>query len=319
MKIITLFKSFLAIGVTATGITSAIVFSNINNITAPFTRVLRKSDYNAIRSAQGVKNINIDYSTLPTSSETVVDLLTTSNPNKSPFMFTVGSQAYANTNLLLNGLNGDWGGTPIDGNTDIYPPSSSLMLDLYDLFYSGENPKLSSIDMSFFSYIDIVSTKNYKEAEELLTYRKHNLGDLYTVNNPTQADSQSWNVLNSKGNLDPTAPDLQPVVRDGAKFIYYPNYDAFYEFRPNNKYDTEYERIYYRRDPKTREFLDATAWINSYSINNMSLPFAREGSLFCAKYNPTISGWEFKSFVAADDFGKNRNATLFDITNFYSE
>lgn len=316
MKIITLFKSFLAIGVTATGITSAVVFSNIDNITAPFTRVLRKSDYDAIRSAQGAKNINIDYATLPTSSETIVDLLTTKNPNKSPFMFTVGSQAYANTNLLLNGVNDDWDN---GGNADIVPPSSSLMLDLYDLFYSGKNAKLSSIDMSFFSYIDIVSTKNYKEAEELLTYRKNNLGDLP----PTNLDgdllgSNVWNVLNSNGNLDPAAPDLQPVVRDGAKFIYYPNYDAFYEFRPNNKHDTEYERIYYRRDAKTREFLDATAWINSYSTNNMGLPFAREGSLFCAKYNPSMSAWEFKSFVGADDFW-NRDITLLDITNFYSE
>lgn len=314
MKIITLFKSFLAVGVTAAGITSAVVFSNINNITAPFVRVLTKSDYEQIKAAQGTKNININYATLPTSSETVVDLLTSKSPEKNAFMFTVGSQAYANTNLLLNGINKEWD----DGaNPDIFVPSGSLMLDLYDAFYSGNYPKLSSINMSFFSYIDIVSTKNYQEGLDVLNYRRTQLGNVDPEITIGNGESRLWNVLNTKGNLDPAAPNLQPVVKDGSKFIYYPNYDSFYEFRPNDKHDTQYERIYYRRDAKTKEFLDATSWVNTYATSNLNVPFAREGSLFCAKYNSLTSAWEFKSFIGTDEFQNGRNKTVEEIINFY--
>lgn len=310
MKIIVLLKVFLGIGIATAGVTSAVVFSNVNNTQRPYAKVLTKENYLAIRKSQNLTSdnyrANINYATLPNSNYSLTDLLTTNHPQDQAFMLTIGSQAYAPTNLLLNGLNNTWENS---GNANIEGIKDSLMLKLYDQYLMQD----TSLNMQFYNYIDVVDTKEYADAAKLLNKRKTSYGETAV----DREDSNYWQVLNDKGQWDPTTNNIQLVVKNSANFDYTPNTSTYYEFRPDNKYDTEYQKIYFRNDDHTRTFVDSVAWMSNYASRNLSASLTQEGSLLCVKYDADYAKWTFQSFSAANQF-ETIDSTYESIKTFYS-
>ena len=105
--IVGIFSTIIAAG----GISSAVVFSNLKNSASPYPKVLTKQMYQKLvkdqklENSSGVAKVAIDYGSLPTSNTSFYDLLSKKNIPTNAFILTVGSQAYASTNNLLNGQN----------------------------------------------------------------------------------------------------------------------------------------------------------------------------------------------------------------------
>lgn len=313
MKLTVLFKTFLGIGIMTAGITSAVVFSNINTTQRPYAKVLTRENYLAIRQSQNLTGdnnykANINYATLPNTNYSLTDLLTTNHPQDKAFMLTIGSQAYASTNLLLNGLNNTWDN---GGNANIEGIKDSLMLRLYDQYFMQD----TSLNMQFYNYIDVVDTKEYSDAAKLLNKRKTSFGERDV--NASREESNYWKVLNDKGQWDPTSKNIQLVVKNSATFNYTPSTSTYYEFRPDDKHDTEYQKIHFRNDDRTRTFLDSVDWMANYASKNLSSSITKEGSLLCVKYDADYAKWTFKSFSSSGQF-ETIDATYESIKTFYS-
>ncbi len=179
-------KTFILAGsvtiAVAGGITAAVQFQDISKQNTPFLRVLTKDTYNKMKAQQGVTNQNvsrkavaIDYGGLPTSGVTFMDALTHKNIKGNSFIITVGSEGYKETREILYGQT-----SSNDKVQEIN--ASATMLKLYDLFYNEANEDHEAIkdyadSMTFYSFIDIVYCQKTIEAENLLQYRRTQLGD----------------------------------------------------------------------------------------------------------------------------------------------
>ncbi|MGL4951654.1 MAG: hypothetical protein ACRC4L_01565 [Mycoplasma sp.] len=316
MKIATLIKGFSALVVTAVGVTSGVVFSNINNVTTGYVSIFTKEEYKRIMAEQSSltnKNYNIDYNALPKTNIKVSDLITGNHSKKQGFIFTLGSQAYSQTNLLLNGNENDFTGN------EMVPTTNSLMLSLYDEVFN--NNKITDYDVNFYSYLDIVNKKEYLNAANLLHTRKTTLGDLEPDGYPSEntLESNRWQVLNEKGVWDPATNNVQPVVKNGKNFDFTPNTKSFYEFRKDAKHDTDYQKVYFRNDEPTRLFESSMDWLQSYANNDrFPVSVSNQGSVITAKYEN--SKWVFSSFSSSSLFKKDSiESTIESITDFFTK
>lgn len=308
MKLISLIKIF-GVTVVAGGITAACAFANFNNVDTPYVKVLTKNNYLDVKKSQtaaGVANVNINYAALPTANKNLVNVLTTDNLPSNAFMLTLGSYAYGTTKKMLNGS--DTITSPDLENTD------SLMLDLYDEFF---NDRWNSLNMQFYSYIDVVDTTTYYQAAQVLHERKQ-IGDVARADPNNFLSSTRWNVLNENGNLDIGERNLVPVVLNGDTYNYAPDTTTYYEWRPDNKYDTEYEKVYFRNDDATRTFIDSTTWASTYATNVLDTTISKEGTLLCGKYDTDTNTWSYLAFTSLNDFATDNTTTLKKIQDFYN-
>lgn len=316
--IVGIFSTIIAAG----GITSAVVFSNLKNTTSPYPKVLTKQMYQnlvkdqKLENSSGVAKVAIDYGSLPTSSTSFYDLLSMKNIPTNAFILTVGSQAYASTNNLLNGQNKTW---------SEYNPnkidSSALMLKLYDLFYNEKSEHHSAIanfNINFYSFIDVLDTQEIKNAENLLHYRMTSLG----VRQDPDADgrypigvSNVWNVKNPDTNVSSQEPVVKKSsstnLKDTINFMYEPE-SNYYEFRPDSDYETKYERVYYRNQEDIALYNTTINWANSYASSYLSgFSLNKEGSIVLAKKES--GNWSFKSISSFDE------STFESVLTFYNE
>ncbi len=317
----------------AGGITAAVHFSNISQQTTPYLRVLTRETYNRMKAQQGLAGtdnktvpvVSIDYGALPTSGVSFMDALTQDKISGNAFIITTGSEAFPQTRKMLYGQEPGNNG---EGNKVQSLDASATMLQLYNLFYNPENENYIDVEqyadsMTFYSFMDIVYCQKVIEAENLLQYRRTQLGN----KDPEPQGDDSGKALVAKGysrlwsvpvkDEESKKEDL-PVVKSSSgsaekiDFNYEPT-NAFYEFRPNNGIDTKYEKVYFRDQQEVNLFNDTLSWASSFAGTYLSgdgLSFTKEGSLICAKKEDGI--WKFKGFL---DFGSE---TLASIIDFYS-
>ncbi|MGL4948701.1 MAG: hypothetical protein ACRC42_04995 [Mycoplasma sp.] len=319
MKISTLIKSFTALTISAVVVSSAVIFGTTNNITVAKVSVFTKKDYERIAAQQSdniLKNYAIDYSSLPKSNLDVSDLISGNVNKNEAFIFSMGSEANIETNLMLHGINEGF-----NGNT-MMQTSNSVMSRLYEkVFVDNE---LSDFNLNFYSYIDTVNTRDYLEADALLHSRKKTLGNLEEeggASSPsTMKASRRWKVLDEKGKYDEGSPNIQPVVKGGEEFSYKPDPDAYYEFRKDDKHDTEYEKIYYRNDEKTRLFKSTSEWFEQYTKSeNVSIDYFNENNLVLGKYN-SDGEWTMITYSTYEHFTElSIDETVNSIIEFFEE
>ncbi len=333
-------KTFICSGVIAiaagAGITAAVEFSDISKQNSPYLKVVTKETYQQLMQQQGVNTSNvattpvsIDYGSLPTSGVNFIDLLSQNKIKGNSFIITVGSEAYSQTRKILYDANAV---DNIDFSTNI--SSSSLMLKLYDLFYNdrGADNKHNVVaeyakSMTFYSFIDIAYSTKTQAASQLLWQRATQEGDKFpeTIYNGSEnpltgqdqvamGQSKLWTVPVKK---ESTKTQDLPVVKSSSgsstvNFVYEPT-DAYYEYRPDNKLDTKYEKVYFRDQKEVSLYNDTISWASSYASSFLpGAEFSAQGSVVCAKKNDK-GQWLFKSFTTASD------STLDDIISFYDK
>lgn len=364
MKLKNIFKTLFAISsITVVGLTIGLFVQLIPN-SYPNVKVLTKDFY---QNWKKDKNVRIDYSSLPTTNHSLSSLL--DNPksvNGGNFAFYFGSQAYAQTNLMLWGLNGTF--QQIEGDAPIY--TNSLIHKVFDSFW-GENTNklgLDKINFSFFNYIDMVDKKELKDAWNLKMQRAV-MGNFVTSNrvkdphikDESQGHGQGGNEaivdangdglcdsvdIDGDGFWDHVVDPFRWAVGEGrdtvgvevikgvsnfdseeySKFVFEPNPDAYYEFRPNAEKDTEYEKIYYRNTPDVHNFLNNFSFIESYLANNYGNSSAnKEGMLICFRnlnpnnYESEISNpFDIKVISNVSSSQASLGNTLDSIISFYN-
>lgn len=311
MKISTFFKGVFISSLVAGSVASAVVFSNINIVKTPYVKVLTKEKYLELRKEQNISLDNkfdpviINYSSLPSSDISFKDLVMQKNLRTNAFVLTVGSQAFAQTNKFLTGQSKPW--------VSINPynvDNSAIMLQLYDLFYnenSEHHNAVKDFNINFYSYIDILDTKEIKDASNLLQYRRTQLGEKPKENNNNNGvsvgQSNVWTI-----DVPDTEVDKEELVvkssSDGeVEFNYNPELGSHYLFRPDDKYETEYEKVYFRDQKEIGLFLNTLKWTNQYAsayLNGFNIDETGNGSIVCAKIDPETNVWKFKTFTGTE-------------------
>ncbi len=324
MKLKTFICSGIGAIIAAGGITAAVTFAGVEKQSTPFLRVVTKETYLHLKDKQGITSptqpVVIDYGSLPTSGVSFMDLLTT-NIDANAFIITTGSQAYKQTRSILYDSDANETLTTI-------ADSSALMLKLYDLFYNENNDRHNLVEnyassMNFYSFIDIVLTKETDDAANLLHKRRTQMGDKFPE--PTGADDKTGEDLVASGRSklwevpiekESTKTEDLPVVKtssgtDIVAFDYKPT-DAYYEFRKDNKIDTEYEKVYFRNQNYVKQYKDTINWASSFSSSFLTgASFSDEGSVVCAKKQD--NHWYFSSYTSGGE------ETLNSIINFYTK
>ena len=357
MKIKNIFKVIASISVvTSVGLTIGLfvdlIPQNYSNV-----RILTKETYQKWTEN---KNVKIDYSTLPTSQYSLTRVL--DNPksiNNGNFMFYFGSQAYAQTNLMLWGNNGKF--IDIQGQSPIY--TNSLIHKIYDSFW-GENASklgLDEIDLTFLNYVDIVDKKSYVDAWNLKRQRamsgnfvtnelyKDSTGvpttppenlknQYYEYTSPNggslwyKIDKFKWGVVENEEDIrDVVGVEVvKGITNDKSEelynFSFEPDPTTYYEWRPDDKYDTEYQKVYYRNNDETKNFLNNFAFIESYLANvYQNSSASKEGMLICFRninpdnYETTISNpFDIKVVSNVSSSQSTIGTTLDSIISFYN-
>ncbi len=109
-------------------------------------------------------------------------------------------------------------------------------------------------------------------------------------------------------------------------FDFTPNVDSFYEWRPNDQKDTEYEKVYYRNDDSVKNFLYNYNFIDTY-VNNVykTSGVNKEGMLLCVRnLNPKNYTTEFSNpfqvriFSGINPDQQTVGNTIDEIIKFYN-
>ena len=283
MKLKNVLKSLVALtSITTVGLTIGLFVDFIPK-SYPNVRILTKEVYDqwSLENQNSSNKASINYATLPTSNysiKTIVD-----NPksiNDGNFMFVLGSEAYSETNALLNGNFKTFlecQGLPLNYN-------QSLMSRVYDSFWGKDAVALGleQINPTFLNYIDIVSTRELFDASNLLMDRTLRMGNYKTVDG--EEDKRYWAIGENSFDQTKASVTLQ-VDLEKPLFKYEPSLDTFYEFRPNDGKDTEYEKIYYRNTNEVKSFLNSYSFIRSYLQANYTdtSAFNMNGSLLMVR------------------------------------
>lgn len=313
MKLITLSKIAFITLLGSGGITTAVIFSNVNSFEAPYLKVLTKENYENIKSKQNdTKSPLINYEALPTSNISFTNILKQENlGDLNAFIITVGSQAYAQTNSMLFGQNKEFSEI-----NSYMVNSSALMLKLYDLFYNEKSEHHNLIseysNIQFFSFLDILTNKDISAAEYLLEYRRTKLGQSPDNANPdddTYNASNVWKVTNPDTSTVETLPVVKSSSGNSNFYFDFSPTDAYYQFLPNNEYGTEYEKVYFRNQEHVSLFNNTINWVNEYATNYLeNFSLSSQGSIVAAKKTDGI--WTFRTF--------SYDSTIDDIISFYN-
>ncbi len=308
MKIKTIFKTFAALGITTAAGLSIGLFVDLVPTTTSNVKILTKETYQKL--IKDSPSTTIDYGLLPTSQYSFRDIL--DNPksvNNGNFIFYFGSQAYKNTNQMLWGI--DKAYTGADGQPANY--AFSMMDKLYSTFW-GDNAKalgLDKVNPIFLNYVDMVNTKEIRDAWNLKVYRGKSLGNFVTNEavyseadkNPAFEYEEWTNPINGSKvwyKIDKffwgvgEGRDIRPqeVVKgvknikspELTKFDFTPDPNTFYEWRPNDGKDTEYEKVYYRNTHEVQNFNSNFAFMEAYLNNVYGKSGAnKEGMILCVR------------------------------------
>lgn len=311
MKIITLIKIFSGIVVGAGGITTAVIFSDVNTIKLPLARVMTNNNYQKMLIDQNKvndKNININYGLLQTSQYSILDLLSGSTKiNNGNYIFSFGSESYKQTSKMLKGLD-DF------SISENFPPlfNTSLMLQIYDLFFNEINNPSSEYNFAsvpaFYSYVDVCDTKEIKEQSFLLNER-------YLSGNNKEKNKITWGE-----GLDEKEVETIQGVTTNPLFNYKPEFATYnYLSNANEAQVADKEPVYtntkYRNDKAVFEFNRVSDFISSYSSSlGYSGSFSSKGSVLLVKNT------EKEGFLAewlSDDTFENATASKTKIIDFY--
>ncbi len=316
MKISKLIK-ILAIGaITITAGLTIGLFCNVNTIRFPTVNILTSRSFNDAKKQQKLtndnKNVSIDYASLPGTNYSVLDVLKgTQLISNGNYMFYYGSDAYVQTAKALYG----WDETFPDISYEVPVRSvDSLMLTLYDFFYNSNNSTLvnqyglSNIKPTFLNYIDVCATRDTIDGQALLNDRMYNLPNTYYPIGNTQdivGVSRVWKVGNDIAN-----PQYLPVVKN-TTFDYKPN-NSYYEFRPDDKENTPYQKVYFRNQDVVKNFQLMGSLCEKFA-NELGVSFNKEGTLFLIRYNSNNS-WSYSSITSFNDVTTNFK----NIVKFYN-
>ncbi len=305
MKISKLIKILVVGAVAITGSLAIGLFCNVNTIKFPTVNILTSSLYNQIKSKQNNennKNVFIDYASLPGTNYSILDVLKgTRSISNGNYMFYYGSDAYNSTAEALYGWDEP---IPYKSYEDQTRSVDSLMLTLYDFFYNSENSSLikqyglNNISPTFLNYIDMSATRDTIDSQALLNDRMYNMPNTYFPEGNTEnigGVSKVWKIGDDVAN-----PQYLPVVKN-TNFDYRPN-NSYYEFRPDNKEDTKYQKIYFRNQDVVRSF-QLMGSLCEKIANELGVAFNKEGTLFLIRY--ANNSWSYSSITSFNDVETN--------------
>ena len=300
-----------AIIIPTVGITSIVLFANVNTIRIPSSKILDKATYQKILKDQNLeKSPTIDYYSLANSNYTILDLVT-GNTNVDYCFFFFGSDAYPSTAKALYGWE-----EPVPNSTYIDPVNyeTSLMLNLYDLFFNDANKQkledygVANINPVFYNYVDISFNKNTLEGDRLLNKRAYSMPGSFYPNGskePVLGTSNVWKVGNDIAN-----PRYENVVST-TTYNYEPTND-YYEFRPNDGTDTKTEKVYFRDQDVVRNYQKISTFLTNFGNKN-NFTFNNTGTLLVIKKDGNDV-----SYLALTDFALSINKLLVQIIKFFN-